>query len=103
VNRAGDYNGAHVHPGHHLSAVYYVTTGELSADSVEDGALELRDPRPAASFLQHPGPLSSGSVFLKPKPGLLLIFPAWLEHVVHPYRGGGHRISIAVNIRITEA
>jgi len=100
VNRAGDYNASHVHPGHHLSAVYYVSTGDVVADNPMDGILELRDPRPAAEFLQSPGPLSNGSLLIKPRAGLLLLFPAWLEHFVHPYHGGGQRISIAVNIRI---
>jgi hypothetical protein len=32
---------------------------------------------------------------------MLVLFPAWLEHWVHPFVGGGERISIAVNIDVT--
>jgi hypothetical protein len=30
------------------------------------------------------------------------VFPSWLNHLVHPFRGGGERISIAFNIQTTE-
>lgn len=102
VNSAGDYNMCHVHPGHHLSAVYYVATGPGASDSTTEGRLELRDPRPAANYCFNPGPLSSGSLLITPQPGLLVVFPAWLEHLVHPFRGQGQRISIAVNIRFQD-
>ena len=41
------------------------------------------------------------AVLVQPKPGMLVVFPAWLEHWVHPFYGRGERISIAVNIDIT--
>jgi uncharacterized protein (TIGR02466 family) len=100
VNHAGDYNKLHMHQGHHLSAVYYVATME-AAPGPTDGRLELRDPRPAANYCYMGGPLSSGSIMIGPTPGLLVVFPAWIEHMVHPFRGNGHRISIAINISIT--
>jgi len=39
---------------------------------------------------------------IKPQSGLLVAFPAWLEHGVRPFFGTGERISIAVNIDITK-
>ena len=100
VNQAGDYNSVHMHPGNHLSAVYYVTAGAPSADKGMDGRLELRDPRPASNFCGAPGRRNSGSLLVNPRAGMLLLFPAWLDHLVHPFQGEGHRISIAVNIAI---
>jgi hypothetical protein len=38
---------------------------------------------------------------IRPQPGMLVAFPAWIEHWVHPFHGGGERISIAVNIDVT--
>ena len=33
----------------------------------------------------------------------MLVFPAWIEHGVHPFYGEGHRISIAINVAIESA
>ena len=38
------------------------------------------------------------SVKVKPKAGLLIIFPSWLVHSVAPRSGPGLRISIAINL-----
>jgi len=35
---------------------------------------------------------------LKPQAGLMVVFPAWIEHWVHPFFGEGNRISIAANV-----
>ena len=32
----------------------------------------------------------------------MIVFPAWLNHLVHPFFGDGERISIAFNIVTTE-
>jgi hypothetical protein len=39
-------------------------------------------------------------VRIRPRPGLLFIFPSWLLHQVLPYRGTGLRISIAFNFGV---
>jgi hypothetical protein len=36
---------------------------------------------------------------VKPKDGLLVLFPGWLSHSVEPWQGSGERISVAMNIR----
>ena len=41
----------------------------------------------------------SGETIL-PKPGLLFLFPSWLQHQVRPYRGTELRISIAFNLGV---
>ena len=30
----------------------------------------------------------------------MILFPAWMEHLVHPFNGEGERISIATNIKM---
>ena len=101
VNRSGHYNTTHVHAGSHWSVVYYVDTGEEEADHPANGHLEIRDPRPAAVFGRIPGFMFGRHMSIKPHRGLLVVFPAWLEHGVRPFFGTGERISIAVNIDIT--
>jgi uncharacterized protein (TIGR02466 family) len=98
VNESGDYNGIHTHPGNQLSAVYYVAEGKPTLGRPVNGVLELRDPRPGLNFMENPGSLSSGSVIIPPKAGLLVVFPAFIEHLVHPFHGEGRRISIAINV-----
>jgi hypothetical protein len=39
------------------------------------------------------------SVLIRPEPGLMIIFPSYLPHMVYPHRGGRPRISIAFNLR----
>jgi len=100
VNRSGHYNMMHVHPGNHWSVVYYVATGTLNPDTPMNGRIELRDPRPAANFAKMPGFTSGQPMLIKPQPGMMLVFPAWIEHGVHPFFGEGHRISIAINVAL---
>ncbi len=101
VNRHGDYNNIHIHSGSHWAVVYYVTVGEEEPGHPLNGQLELRDPRPAAGHGRLPGFMFGRAITLRPQPGLLVVFPAWLEHWVHPFYGRGERISVAVNIDIT--
>jgi uncharacterized protein (TIGR02466 family) len=101
VSRDGNYNTQHVHTGSHWALVYYVAVGEPAPGHALNGLLELRDPRPAAVHGRLPGFMFGRALTIQPKPGLLVVFPAWIEHWVHPFFGTGERISIAVNIDIT--
>jgi uncharacterized protein (TIGR02466 family) len=100
VNRAGDYNMIHLHPGNQWSVVYYVATGTPHPDTPMNGRIELRDPRPAAIYARMPGFTCGQPMLIKPQPGMMLVFPAWIEHGVHPFQGEGRRISIAINVAV---
>ena len=100
INNPGDYNMLHVHPGNHWSVVYYVATGRPHPDTPMNGRIELRDPSPAASFARMPGFNTGQPMLIRPQPGTMLVFPAWIEHCVHPFQGDGVRISIAINVAI---
>ena len=99
MNRAGDRNVLHCHPGCFVSATYYVRVPE----HVKGGEIVFRDPRgPAVAMYETPGielPWVGNGVGIpfSPATGHLLIFPAWLEHGVEPFEGAGERISIAFN------
>ncbi|TMH08633.1 MAG: hypothetical protein E6H79_02030 [Betaproteobacteria bacterium] len=99
VNRAGDLNLLHCHPGSFLSAVYYVRVPQ----PMRGGDIVFRDPRgPAVAMYETPGIelpwVGSGTGMpFSPTTGQLLLFPAWLEHRVEPFQGEGERISIAFN------
>jgi uncharacterized protein (TIGR02466 family) len=93
VNRAGDYNKVHLHPGATWSGVYYVDAGDAGA---EGGRLSLMDPSPAAQMTFLSG-LLRPTLEVTPAAGLMVLFPSYLPHMVHPYRGERPRISIAFN------
>ena len=97
INRTGDYNQLHTHPGATWSGVYYVDHGE--ADPTAQGtAIQLYDPDPARANLFFPE-LSTSNVLFRPDPGLMILFPSYVPHAVPPHRGPRERISIAFNIR----
>jgi uncharacterized protein (TIGR02466 family) len=97
INRPGDYNILHNHPGQDLAAVYYV-----KAANAPGGQLELRDPRPAAGYCNFPKLFSADPLQVTPEPGMLVMFPSWIEHMVHPHQGTEDRISIAINIKLLD-
>jgi uncharacterized protein (TIGR02466 family) len=99
VSGPGAFNMPHVHGGSYWSAVYYVRTG-----AGDGGQLVLHDPRMPGLRMHAPGLRFRNAgpelrVEIKPKPGLMVLFPAWLSHSVEPWDGNGERISVAMNIR----
>ncbi len=97
VNRDGDWNRTHSHAGAHWSGVYYVDAGQPDAMVPVNGVLELIDPRHLGGAVPAPGFPLGHRLIVEPEPGLLVMFPSWLEHWVTPYRGKGQRISVAFN------
>jgi len=97
VNRYGDFNQMHTHPGATWSGVYYVDDGG-SDPTAEATAIRLSDPNPARTNLFFPE-LSASDILFKPEPGLMLLFPSYVPHAVLPHRGDRPRISIAFNVR----
>lgn len=98
VNRTGHFNRPHSHPGVHWSGVYFVDAGDPPVDTSESGRLEFFDPRHLSAATPAPGFPVGHQLTLRPEPGLLVMFPAWLEHWVTPHRGTGTRISIGFNV-----
>lgn len=103
VSRNGNYNSAHNHPNCVWSGVYYVQTGTAEPDTQFNGRLELLDPRAGANMLYIADTLLTARYLITPTPGLMILFPSWLGHLVHPFFGKGERISIAFNIMTSEA
>ena len=108
VNGPGDGNIAHYHAGSFWSGTYYVDDGGCGSDPSLGGEFEMIDPRGAAPAMYAPtlrfageDGLSAGSgETIRPKAGLLILFPSWLYHQVRPYRGTDLRISIAFNLGV---
>ena len=37
--------------------------------------------------------------YVRPRPGLMVLFPSYVPHMVFPHEGASERISIAFNLR----
>ena len=96
----GGYNTPHTHPACMWSGVYYVETGTRPEGATSSGLIEFQDPRNAVEMIGVPGAPFAGKLTFDPEPGLMLVFPSWLSHYVHPYRGEGLRVSIAFNVQL---
>jgi len=97
INRRGDFNQLHTHPGATWSGVYYVDHGETDA-AAPATAIQLYDPDAARANLFFPE-LSTSNVLFMPEPGLMILFPSYVPHAVPPHRGERERVSIAFNVR----
>ena len=95
VNRTGDFNKMHVHPASTWSGTYYIDAGDPAG---APAPLHLFDPIPARTVTFLPKAVQE-SVFIHPKPGLMVLFPSYVPHMVFPHEGNGKRISIAFNLR----
>lgn len=107
VSGKGAANQYHFHPGSFWSAVAYIDDGyEGDPDPGLGGELQLQDPRmpmirmgaPDLRLRQPDGQPMHSEVSLRPKTGMIVMFPSWLQHAVRPFKGEGTRISIAINL-----
>jgi uncharacterized protein (TIGR02466 family) len=111
VNGPGAGNISHYHPGSFWSGTYYVDDGGCAENPALGGEFEMLDPRgpgpgmyaPALKFAGDDGASVGAGETIRPRPGLLFLFPSWLFHQVRPYRGDALRISIAFNLGLPQS
>ena len=106
VNRFGDYHDYHNHPHAYLSGTYYVRVPddreplETRKDS-RPGRLTLYDPRACANMTAIRGdPYVDPEFTVEPRPGMVLLWPAFINHFVHPNLSRTPRISISFNVML---
>jgi len=108
VNRLGDYHDPHNHPHAYLSGTYYVrvplsrATRRNRAD-VRPGCISFYDPRVANMSAIRDDPQSQPELTVAPAPGMLLLWPAFVMHFVHPNLSDDPRISISFNLMVKDA
>lgn len=100
VMKHGHYHRLHSHPDYHWSGVYYVNAGKPLPDSKPNGHLQFADPRAGANRMAIAGLELSPALAIAPIAGLMVMFPSYLEHYVHPFFGEGERVSVAFNVRV---
>ena len=100
ICRAGAYHAPHSHPDSAWSGVYYVDSGTDNRDQPLSGVLEFLDPRAGAEAVSAPGDPYGEPFRVRAQSGLLVMFPSWLYHWVHPYAGETPRIAISFNASV---
>ena len=101
INEKHHYNEWHFHGYSTLSGVYYI-----KHDGVENGDIQFKHPRDLYLSLAHwpqglvkkTNEVTSELISFTPKPNMLLIFPAWVDHKVTPNLKNDSRISLSFNV-----
>ncbi len=95
---AGDFNPVHKHGGDFSSVVYLKVPETLKQEWSTGshypcgGLLEFVDGRPN-QYVRT-------GYQLRPEPGLIALFPAWLMHTVYAFRAEGERRSMSFNVML---
>ena len=107
VNRLGDYLDPHNHPHAYLSGTYYVrvpasrATARNRAD-VRPGCITFYDPRLANMGAIRDDPQSEPELIVSPAAGMILMWPAFVMHFVHPNLSDEARISLRLNLMLKD-
>lgn len=104
VNRLGDYHDMHNHPGSYLSGTYYlkIPAGKepmRNRNDVRPSCITFYDPRPMVNMNAIAGdPYIDPEFTVTPEPGLLMMWPGFLNHFVHPNLSKETRVTVSFNI-----
>ncbi|MDG2417297.1 MAG: putative 2OG-Fe(II) oxygenase [Pelagibacterales bacterium] len=94
---AGDFNPPHLHRGNISGVGYLKVPSSIKNNKEKDlaGLISFFDGR--VSLPRNSPPLVKHRETFKPKVGDFYIFPAFLMHEVHPFRGEGERRCFSFN------
>ena len=92
--RSGGHHADHVHPQGWLSSACYIALPPSIGDGATGKAGWLRFGRPGVKTL----PPLDADHFVKPQPGLLVLFPAYMWHGVEPFESDEPRLSVAFDV-----
>lgn len=89
----GDWQAPHAHPSNGIiaSGSYYVKMPKEIQNP--EGCIEFINPMPAS--WHHGFPFSRR---IEPKEGLIVIFPPWYQHYVHPFKKDDTRCVVAFDV-----
>lgn len=107
VNVKGHSNASHDHTKEHnlWSGIYYVNNGGDNENIAGETVFEDRHYTSNGFTVNRtPSPIVDGKAQkneykIKPKTGMMVLFPGTLYHRVEPYNGDNERITIAFNLR----
>ena len=108
INRMGDYHDPHNHPYAYLSGTYYVRVPATRASlpnraDVRPGCITFYDPRGAVNMTAiKDDPQIESEFTVSPAAGMILMWPSFLMHFVHPNLSEEMRISISFNLMVNK-
>lgn len=82
----------HVHPMGWLSSACYITLPEVVDDGGRQGWIKFGEPGVPMSPPMVP------AHFVKPEPGMLVLFPSYMWHGTVPFFGNGERLTVAFDV-----
>ena len=103
VNRFGDHHAPHTHPKAYLSGTYYVQVPpdppSIDDPTARPACISFYDPRTGANMITVGSESDARAVHVvRPSAGMLLMWPAPVQHAVHPNLSEELRISISFNL-----
>lgn len=90
------YDASHIHNEGWLSGVYYVQVPDLPEESWRSGDGCLQVGAPPDAYVSERNRIRR---FIRPRPGMLVLFPSYVWHGVRPFTQPGTRHSIAFDLR----
>ncbi len=91
--RPGGFHANHVHPRGWISSAFHVSLPSVVEDAAaQAGWLKFGQPGPPTR------PALPPEHFVRPEPGLLVLFPSYLWHGTVPFAGDEPRLSIAFDV-----
>lgn len=102
ITRDGGYHDMHAHPDSSWSAIYYIDAGDMQAGTT-NGVNRFYNPN-------HNMYVDAGTAWMQRQtstdffgePGMLIVFPSWVQHSAITYRGTRDRLVVAANCRIVD-
>lgn len=102
ITRDGGYHDMHAHPDSSWSAIYYLDVGDMQPGTT-NGVNRFYNPN-------HTMYVDAGTAWMQRQtstdffgePGMLIVFPSWVQHSAITYRGTRDRLVIAANCRIRD-
>jgi uncharacterized protein (TIGR02466 family) len=97
INKPGDYNASHIHPGGVISGSIYIKSDD------DSGSIQFDDPNMEKKMFEslytdNDGFHTYRTVEYKPKNGRLLFFPSYIRHSVDENKSKEDRAVIAFNM-----
>ena len=102
INKPGDYNMKHFHPGVDLAGVLWVKVPKDSGNIIFDNPTGFQAFNEINSYVPDFKSKNNfcHTYFFPPLEGRILVFPAHLNHQVKQNKSNEDRISVSFNIRL---
>lgn len=100
ITRDGGYHDMHVHPNSAWSAIYYLDTGDMD-NVAKNGTNRFFCPfHPMYTDAGTMWSSAQNTIDINAEPGMMIIFPSWVQHSALVYHGQRERYVLSFNCQI---